>query len=150
MINNPFFHSLSFHFCVQLRMSNAVYTAMVRWKKGDSLIKTYRGPNLGSRLRNITLSPSYQLITALRRAIALSSSRHRIIASSHCSIFSLSTHSSIIALRTQTSIVQWCDCELPSPMWNLILIASYQNLFCYCQNVFVYKHLYIFPVFENC
>lgn len=151
MINNPFIHSLSFHCCVQLRMSNAVYTAMVRWKKGDSLIKTYRGPNIGSRLRNITLLPSYQLITALslRRAIALSSSRHLIIASSHCSIFSLSTHSSIIALRTQTSIVQWCDCELPSPMWNLILIASYQKFAFLLPERYFFNDLN-FPVFENC
>lgn len=80
MINNPFIHSLSFHCCVQLRMSNAVYTAMVRWKKGDSLIKTYRGPNIGSRLvfatsrycHRTNLSPRYRFVVpSLHRVISL-------------------------------------------------------------------------------
>lgn len=79
----------------------------------------------------------------LRCAIALSSSRHSIIASCNCSIASLSAHFRIIALRKQTSIVRWCNCELPGPMWNALLIASYQNLFCYCQNVF-YISIFIF------
>lgn len=121
-------------------------------KNGDRLIKTWRGPDRGSRLCNITSLPSPFL--SLRYCFVVPSHyRHRAIASSlhviavllHCQHIFASSHykkaninSTMMQLWTTWPYV---ECIINSFLSKLVLLLPER---------FLYKHLHIFPVSENC